>query len=257
MILDTDTPSLAGSLSFPNTIGLLIIIIACISYVYVRFYYVDFGSVRGIPEVPGGSWLHGHLHMLGKDHATAAEKWSKEHQMPIFQMRLGNRRAIVLNTFEAARDWIVLNQSATVDRPWLYTFHGIISKTSGWFVGNSIHDINAHSEIASTIGTNPWNERTKKQRRVVGSLTTATAMQRLESLLDLETSQMVSGILTDGSGGKLELSPHVYQKRLALNIMMMFCYGERFSDISDPLLVNILEDARIISRYLSKSFHRD
>lgn len=257
MTIDTDTPSPGGSLGFPNTILLLIIIIASISYVYVRFCYVDFGPVRGIPEVPGGSWLHGHLQMLGKDHATAAERWSKEYQMPIFQMRLGNRRAIVLNTFEAARDWIVLNQAATVDRPWLYTFHGIISKTSGQFIENGKHDIDTHSEIASTIGTNPWNERTKKQRRVVGSLTTATAMQRLESLLDLETSQMVSGMLQDGSGGRLELSPHIYQKRLALNIMMMFCYGERFSDIDDPLLVNILEDARIISRYFSKSFHRD
>lgn len=73
-------------------------------------------------------------------------------------------------------------------------------------------------------------------------------MKRLEALLDLETSQMVSGMCTDGNGGRTALGPHVYQKRLALNVMMMFCYGRRFAEIDDPLLLQILADASIISR---------
>lgn len=68
-------------------------------------------------------------------------------------------------------------------------------------------------------------------------------------MLDLETSQMVRGIFEAGQGGQTAISPHIFQKRLALNIVLMFCYGRRFEDITDPLLLGILSDAKVISRY--------
>jgi phenylacetate 2-hydroxylase len=104
-------------------------------------------------------------------------------------------------------------------------------------------------DLAATIGTNPWNERTKKQRRVVGSLTTAPAIKRLSGMIDLETLEMVKLIIREGQGGSKQIMPHMYQKMLALNIVLMFCYGRRFSDVNDPLLLGILSDASIISRY--------
>lgn len=58
---------------------------------------------------------------------------------------------------------------------------------------------------------------------------------------------MVEGLFEASKGGK-SVSPHIYQKRLALNIVLMFCYGRRFEDIADPLLHRILGDAKIISR---------
>lgn len=67
-------------------------------------------------------------------------------------------------------------------------------------------------------------------------------------MLDLETSQMVRGIFEAGQGGQAAISPHIFQKRLALNIVLMFCYGRRFEDITDPLLLGILSDAKVISR---------
>lgn len=106
-------------------------IILTLALTYLRFFYVDFAPIRNIPEIPGGSLLHGHLYMLGKDHATTAEKWSQDYGWPIYQVRLGNRRVIFLNSFNVAREWLVTRQSYTVDRPSLYTFHNLVSKTSG------------------------------------------------------------------------------------------------------------------------------
>lgn len=71
-------------------------------------------------------------------------------------------------------------------------------------------------------------------------------------MLDLETSQMVQGIFEASQGGQA-ISPHIFQKRLALNVVLMFCYGRRFEDIADPLLLGILSDANVISRYLFRS----
>lgn len=106
-------------------------VVLTLALIYLRFFYVDFPPIRNIPEIPGSSLLHGHLYMLGKDHATTAEKWSQDYGWPIYQVRLGNRRVIFLNSFKVAREWLVTRQSDTIDRPSLYTFHNLVSKTSG------------------------------------------------------------------------------------------------------------------------------
>jgi phenylacetate 2-hydroxylase len=67
-------------------------------------------------------------------------------------------------------------------------------------------------------------------------------------MLDEETCHMISGLYEDGGKGSTEVSPHIYQKRLALNIILMFCYKRRFVEIDDPLLLGILADANTISR---------
>jgi phenylacetate 2-hydroxylase len=73
-------------------------------------------------------------------------------------------------------------------------------------------------------------------------------MRKLQLILDMETSHMITGLLEDGEGGTLEISPHIYQKSLALNITLMFCDARRFDKIDDPLLLRILSDANTISR---------
>lgn len=103
--------------------------------IYLLFFYVDISLIQGIPEIPGGELLAGHLHQLGSDHATTAQQWSEKYGWPIFQLRMGYRRTVMINSFEGAREWFVKNQSATLDRPWFYTFHGVVSATSGLWKG--------------------------------------------------------------------------------------------------------------------------
>jgi hypothetical protein len=44
-----------------------------ITIIYLHFFYVDFNHIKGLPEIPGGSWISGHLYMLQNDHASTAE----------------------------------------------------------------------------------------------------------------------------------------------------------------------------------------
>lgn len=218
---------------------------------YLRFFYIDFAQIKGIPEIPGGGLLEGHLYELGHDHATTAERWSKKYGWPVYQFRMGNRRAIMLNSFESTREWLVKNQSATIDRPWFYTFHGIVSKTSGKAQAHGYKSNLTDTLVAATIGTSPWDERTKKQRRVVGSFTTGPSIKKMRGMLDMETCAVISGLYYDGQKGAVDISPHVYQKRLALNIMIMFCYGTRFNSVKSPMLLQILQDAKTIASFRS------
>lgn len=111
--------------------GVAALIVGAIAIIYVWCFYVDIPEIKGIPEVPGGELLAGHLYQLGRDHATTAEKWSSQYGWPVFQLRMGYRRAVIVNSFDSAYQFLVKNQSATLDRPWFYTFHGVVSATSG------------------------------------------------------------------------------------------------------------------------------
>lgn len=126
-MLPSDTPdAILVTLSLPFALCLAF-------FIYIRFFYVDFPAIPHIPEIPGAHPLHGHLYLLGRDHATTAEQWAHQFGWPLYQIRLGYRRVILINGFETAREWLVTRQSCTIDRPLLYTFHGIVSKTSGMF----------------------------------------------------------------------------------------------------------------------------
>lgn len=112
-------------------VGLVVPVTATLVFFYFQFFYVDTPVIEGIPEIPGAELIAGHVYQIGDDHATTLEQWSLKYKWPVFQIRMGQRRAVVLNSFESAREWMVKNQSATSDRPWFYTFHGVVSATSG------------------------------------------------------------------------------------------------------------------------------
>lgn len=238
--------------TFSLALSAAVVISGILIGAYLYIFYVDYAKIQGLPEAPGGELLAGHFHQLGADHATTAERWAAKFNWPVFQLRMGRRRAVVLNSFSSAQEWIVKNQSSTLDRPWLHTFHGVVSATSG--KPNKPESLKLRSDLtvwymsAGTIGTSPWNERTKKQRRVVGSLTTGPSIQKQWQLLDLETCAMVSGLHYDSKKGEVDIMPHDYQKRVSLNVMTMFCYKFRFTSVTDPMLLQILHDATTIAR---------
>ena len=77
----------------------------------------DIPKIKGIPEVPGAIPFFGHLLKLGDDHASVCEKWWRQYGQSVFQIKLGNTRAVVVNSFDDARKMLVGHQSAVIDRP--------------------------------------------------------------------------------------------------------------------------------------------
>lgn len=112
-----------------------------------------------IPNLPGprGYPIVGSLPSLkGKVHAEQYRLWAKEYG-DVFQVQLGERTAVVVNSASAARDLFLGQREAMKSRPLFYVLHG---KVQG---GSPI----------TSIGTSPWSESCK-QRRKVG----ATAMNK-------------------------------------------------------------------------------
>ncbi|KAK5236990.1 hypothetical protein LTR47_002168 [Exophiala xenobiotica] len=196
----------------------------------------DIPKIKGIPEIPGALPLFGHLLQLGQDHATVCEGWWRKYRQSVFQIRLGNTRAVVVNSFEDAKQMLIGHQTAVIDRPTLYTFHGVISSTQGF-----------------TIGSSPWDNSCKNKRKAAGQALGRPAMRGYFDMFDLESYCIVRDIFRDSKNGELEIGVRPYIQRYALNTTLTLCYGIRMDNVYDDMLREILHVGSAISLLRSAS----
>ncbi|PMD26105.1 phenylacetate 2-hydroxylase [Hyaloscypha hepaticicola] len=210
-----------GVLCYPalNTSPIAIAIILYALYCFSTA--TDIPYIKGIPEIPGALPITGHLLELGDDHAT---------------IRLGNTRAVVVNSFDDAKRMLIGHQSAVIDRPTLYTFHGIISSTKGF-----------------TIGSSPWDESCKNKRKAAGQALGRPKLKDYFDMFDLESYCIVRDLVRDSNNGANEISIRPYIQRYALNTTLTLCYGIRMDHVYDSMLREILEVGSAISLLRSAS----
>lgn len=164
------------------------------------------------------------------------EKWWRQYRQSIFQIRLGNTRAVVVNSFDDAKQMLIGHQSAVIDRPTLYTFHGVISSTQGF-----------------TIGSSPWDASCKNRRRAAGTALGRPAMRGYFDMFDLESYCIVRDLCRESHNGATEIGVRPYIQRYALNTTLTLCYGIRMDNVYDELLREILHVGSAISLLRSAS----
>ncbi|KXJ87271.1 cytochrome P450 [Microdochium bolleyi] len=200
-------------------------------------FRTDIPFIKGLPEIPGAVPMFGHLLKLGDDHATVCEKWWRQYNHSVYQIKLGNTRAVVVNSFEDCKKMLLGNQNALIDRPTLYTFHGVISSTQGF-----------------TIGSSPWDESCKKKRKAAGTALGRPALRNYLPMFDLESYCIVRDMQRDSKGdGSIEIDVRPYIQRYALNTTLTLCYGIRMDAVYDDLLREILHVGSAISLLRSAS----
>ncbi|KAI8297350.1 Phenylacetate 2-hydroxylase [Colletotrichum sp. SAR11_240] len=213
------------------------ITILLISYfVYNAAFGTDIPFIKGLPEMSGSIPVFGHLLKLGEDHASTCENWWRQGNPSVFQIKLGNTRAVVFNSFKDIRQLLIGHQNAVIDRPKLYTFHGLISSTQGF-----------------TIGSSPWDDSCRKKRKAAGTALSRPALRNYYPMFDLESYCILRDLHKDSRNGELEISVRPYIQRYALNTTLTLCYGIRMDAVYDDLLREILHVGSAISLLRSAS----
>lgn len=213
------------------------LLVVAVSYlVYNVAFRTDIPHIKGMPEIPGAVPVFGHLLKLGEDHASVCEKWWRQYNHSVFQIKLGNTRAVVVNSFDDCKKMLLGNQNAVIDRPTLYTFHGVISSTQGF-----------------TIGSSPWDDSCRKKRKAAGTALSKPAMRNYYPMFDLESYCILRDLKADSRNGELEISVRPYIQRYALNTTLTLCYGIRMDAVYDELLREILHVGSAISLLRSAS----
>ena len=142
----------------------------------------------------------------------------------------------MVNSFDDAKRMLIGHQSAVIDRPTLFTFHGIISSTQGF-----------------TIGSSPWDESCKNKRKAAGQTLGRAKTRDYFDMFDLESYCVVRDLAQDSKDGTVEISVRPYIQRYALNTTLTLCYGIRMDSVYDSMLNEILEVGSAISLLRSAS----
>jgi phenylacetate 2-hydroxylase len=211
-------------------IGIVIII----WLLFKIFNSTDVPKIRGLPEAPG--WpIFGSLFQLGENHSLSLSKMAKSLG-PVFQVRMGNKRIVVANSFDSIKELWIRNQSSLISRPLLHTFHTVVSSSQGF-----------------TIGTSPWDESCKQRRKAAATALNKPAVQSYMPIIDVESYSAINEILKECKDGQVDINVVPHLLRFALNTSLMLNYGTRFTSSFDKLLKEIVEVEAAISRFRSTS----
>jgi phenylacetate 2-hydroxylase len=194
----------------------------------------DVPKIHGLPEPPG--WpIFGNLFELGGNHSKALSKMA-ERLGPVIQVRMGNKRIVVANSYDSIKQLWVKNQAALISRPALHTFHTVLSSSQGL-----------------SIGTSPWDESCKQRRKAAATALNKPAVQSYMPIIDLESYTAINEILNECDGGRADINIIPHLQRFALNTSLTLNYGTRISTSSDKLLKEIVEVEGAVARLRSTS----
>lgn len=182
---------------------------------------INLPGPRGWPIV--GSWFD-----LGNNWAEYFRQAAKEYG-DVFKVHIGNRTVVVVNSPKAAHILFNEHGSSLISRPWFYTFHGVLSKSS-----------------AFTIGTSAWSDSTKNKRKAAATALNRPAVQSYMPIIVEESLDAVRRILNDGNAGKNGIVPYSYFQRLALNTSFQVNYGFRMGERDDGLFDEISDRKSVV-----------
>jgi phenylacetate 2-hydroxylase len=135
----------------------------------------------------------------------------------------------VLNSFDDCRRMYTGYPSSIIDRPVPHTIKAIAS-TKGL-----------------TIGTSPWDDSTKRRRKVAVTALSRSGLGKYRNMLDQESYSALRE-LTNHTKLENEISIRHLIQRFALNSTLTLCYGVRFDSEYSDVASEILDVGHSISR---------
>ena len=185
-----------------------------------------FGGPSGLPMI-------GNLHQIRVNAAEQYRLWSQKYGS-VFQIMLGNVPVIVVNSSKSARELFGGNSQALSSRPEFYTFHKVVSSTSG-----------------TTIGTSPFSESLKRRRKGAASALNKPSVQTYIPHIDVETRDFLNEFLTYGDGGRTSVDPMPMIQRLSLSLALTLNWGTRITSQDDELFREITHVEEEVSKFRS------
>lgn len=224
---------LNGLLDQDVTAYSLIITVSALTLLVALCYLILTEAYRSkirIPNIPGPTGLPivGNFYQLNPDPAETLHQWSKKYG-GVYQIMLGTTPVVVFSSMQAARDVFIGQGGSLIDKPVFYTFHSVLSS------------------VASSIGTTPWSESTKRRRKTAATAMNRPAVASYLPFIDDLTKDLISDLLKTGNGGSVAFDPRHSLSRTITDLTLTVNYGARLPD-DDALLEEIIEVEDGLSR---------
>lgn len=161
----------------------------------------EISGILSIPHVP----VMGNIWSLVNNPAKVCMEWANKYQQLIFQVRLGNKRVLVVNSYEDVMN--IWRKSSLNSRPTQYTFHNLLSSTKGF-----------------TIGTTPFSETFKRRKQIVSQALNNKSVKGLDNVLDKETKYTIRKIYKENAKLNFQPSSNPFYLFEDKNILVNFQY---------------------------------
>lgn len=204
-------------------------LIVALAVAYVVATEIYRARVR-LPTIPGprGVPVAGNFYQLGKDPAETLHHWGKRYG-GCYQIMLGTMPVVVFDSMQAAKDVFIGQGHSLIDKPVFYTFHSVLSS------------------LASSIGTTPWSESTKKRRKTAATAMNRPAVASYLPFIDDITKALISELWEKGHGGQIAFDPKYSVAKTITDLTLTVNYGARLPE-DDALLEEIIDVEDGLSR---------
>lgn len=186
----------------------VLLLVTTVAYVLITELYREKVRLKTIPG-PTGYPIVGNFYQLGHDPAETLRQWGKQYDHGVFQIMLGTMPIVVFNSMQAARDVFIGQGHSLIDKPVFYTFHSVLSS------------------VASSIGTTPWSESTKRRRKTAMSAMNRPGVASYLPFIDDITKSLISDLWERGEGGEIAFDPKNSISKTVTDLTMTVNYGAR------------------------------
>ncbi|VVT46009.1 uncharacterized protein SAPINGB_P001001 [Magnusiomyces paraingens] len=154
---------------------------------------------------------------------------------PIFQLRLGARRVVVVNSYAAARRLWATHWARNCSRPVLHTFHAVL----------------AAQGQGTTIGTTPYGPDWRRMKSVAARALNAPAVAAYMPIIERESSaclvRVAKAVILMAKDGCSEIDLSPFFETYALKVSLAVAYGVPPKD-DDGILQEIIDVEKQINK---------
>ncbi|XP_059626240.1 cytochrome P450 CYP82J17-like [Cornus florida] len=220
-------------LSLPQAIGTLIALLLLYSLWRSRNHsQTTTKTIISLPPEPSGAWpLLGHLHQLASKTPVARILGAMTDQYgPIFTLRIGLHRALVVSSWEAVKECFTTNDITFASRP---------TSSAGKYLGYNF----------AGFGFMPYGPFWRDIRKI--ALLELLSSRKLDTLRHVRVSELDTSIkelyLLAKKSNRVVISEWLEQ--FTLNIVVKMIAGKRYSESADD------EETRRFKRVIKEFMH--
>ncbi|KAK1460181.1 hypothetical protein CMEL01_03180 [Colletotrichum melonis] len=216
-----------SQINFTSFLGqaLILSVLILVGYLLQNEIKRHRGKIKHVPGPLGWPVVGNLFQNQDQVPAETYRVWAKKYG-PVFQIRLGNTTAVVVNTVESAKQLFLGQRHAMNSRPTFYVFHGKVSKA------------------VTSIGTSPWDDSCKRRRKLAAGALNRPRVESYAPILNLEAREFLKDLYEECCGGSVDLDFRPAVRRFALNLSLTLNYGTRASHVKsleeDPLFSEII-----------------
>ncbi|KAF2494124.1 cytochrome P450 [Lophium mytilinum] len=211
-------------------------VVGLVIFLAVEAYKTNFQKIAGIPEVPNASPFIGHMGSLGgrldKNDGTIYSEWATETGSDIYQIRVGNQRSVVVNSWALMKEFWINRSNTLIDRP---------------------HQPGFLDKLGVDLTGMPMTDQIRRCRQAAMKALGKPMWPKYYHLVEPSSVGLVKSLYTKGQNGEKPIDVYYYLRQVVFDLALSLTYGSRYGAVDDEFMKNFIKSINAISAVRSST----